>query len=292
MEVGRSDSEIARLIGTPRGTIFAWRHGRGFRYHQRIATATPDWRPSRAAAYSYILGMYLGDGCLSVSAGWAASLIVTLDSAYPGIVGEVERALEDVIADTPVRRFLRMKGSVTALQINHPALPFAFPQHGPGKSTSARSSSPTGSSTSRGAILASSSAVSSTRTAAAPSTGSRRSCRAAGSPSTPIRATSSRTCPPTSGGSSATTASCSASVGRSPTRATSRSLTGRASLCSTSSSGRRPRGHSPSSRLIHSARNGSLISASPPSRAISSSRSSAPSAFCTVDGPGSAKRRR
>jgi hypothetical protein len=77
--------------------------------------------------------MYLGDGCLSVSAGWAASLIVTLDSAYPGIVGEVERALEDVIADTPVRRFLRMKGSVTALQINHPALPFAFPQHGPGK---------------------------------------------------------------------------------------------------------------------------------------------------------------
>jgi len=133
MEVGRSDNEIARLTGTPRGTVSAWRRGRGVRYHQRIASATPDWRPSKAAAYSYILGIYLGDGCFSVSPGWAASLIVTLDSAYPGIVGEVEQALEDVIPDTPVRRFLRMKGSVSALQVNHPALPFAFPQHGRGK---------------------------------------------------------------------------------------------------------------------------------------------------------------
>ena len=46
------------------------------------------------------------------------------------------------------------------------------------------------------------------------------------------------------------------------------------------------------SRRIHSPRNGSLISAKPPSRAISSSRSSASSAFCTVEGPGSAKRLR
>ena len=64
-----------------------------------------------------------------------------------------------------------------------------------------------------------------TRTAAGRSTASRPSCRAGGSPSTSIRASSSRTCRPTSAGSSARRASRSACAGRSPTTATSRSRT-------------------------------------------------------------------
>jgi hypothetical protein len=60
------DSRIARLTGIPRSTVSAWRHGRGDTYHRRLATANSRWRPPCAASYAYLLGIYLGDGCLNV----------------------------------------------------------------------------------------------------------------------------------------------------------------------------------------------------------------------------------
>jgi hypothetical protein len=59
--------------------------------------------------------------------------VITLDSRYPGIIEEVEAATRAVLHDVSVHRFLRMAGSVTVVQANHPVLPFAFPQHGPGQ---------------------------------------------------------------------------------------------------------------------------------------------------------------
>jgi hypothetical protein len=89
MEAGRSDSEIARLTGIPRSTIVGWRQGRGISYHRRAAVANSSWRPLDPPAYCYLLGAYLGDGCMSVSVKGSASLVVTLDSAYPRIVTEL-----------------------------------------------------------------------------------------------------------------------------------------------------------------------------------------------------------
>jgi hypothetical protein len=133
MELGRGDREIAVLTGVPRSTVDAWRHGRGISRHQRVASARPGWRPKRPRAYSYLLGAYLGDGCISVFSPRSASLVITLDSSYPAIVAEIESAARAVFPGVSVHGFLRMGGSVTAVQANHPALPFAFPQHGPGK---------------------------------------------------------------------------------------------------------------------------------------------------------------
>jgi hypothetical protein len=132
MEVGRGDGEIARLTGVPRGTVAAWRHNRGVTFHRRLASARPAWRPKGPREYCYLLGIYLGDGCISIASARSASLVVTLDSTYPAIIAEVEEAARTVFPGVPVHRFLRMGGSVTAVQANHPALPFAFPQHGPG----------------------------------------------------------------------------------------------------------------------------------------------------------------
>jgi hypothetical protein len=56
-----------------------------------------------------------------------------LDSSYPGVIAEVQEAVGAVFPGVGVHGFLRMGGSVTAVQANHPALPFAFPQHGPGR---------------------------------------------------------------------------------------------------------------------------------------------------------------
>jgi hypothetical protein len=133
MEIGRGDYEIARLTGVPRSTVGAWRRGLGISRHQRQASARPDWRPRDAASYSYLLGTYLGDGCISIFSPRAVSLVITLDSTYPVIVDEVESAARSVLPDASVNRFLRVHGSVTAVQVCHPALPFAFPQHGPGR---------------------------------------------------------------------------------------------------------------------------------------------------------------
>ena len=132
MEIGRGDYEIARLTGVPRATVGAWRHGRGITLHLRVATARPAWRPKNPQAYCYLLGVYLGDGCIHVLSRRSACLVVTLDSSHPGIVEAVMDATRAVLPDVPVITYSRMGGSVTAVQVNHPALPFAFPQHGPG----------------------------------------------------------------------------------------------------------------------------------------------------------------
>jgi hypothetical protein len=79
-----------------------------------------------------LLGVYLGDGCLYVSPRGFASIVITLDASYPGIVEQTMTALGACFPDTPVHRFSRSDGSAAAVQLNHPALPFAFPQHGAG----------------------------------------------------------------------------------------------------------------------------------------------------------------
>jgi hypothetical protein len=39
------------------------------------------------AAYVYLLGIYLGDGCISQNAKGVAKLRLSMDSKYPGILG-------------------------------------------------------------------------------------------------------------------------------------------------------------------------------------------------------------
>jgi hypothetical protein len=132
MEAGHGDSEIARMTGIPRPTISAWRHGRGTGYHLRLSAANPSWRPSRPREYCYLLGLYLGDGCINASPRGFASIIITLDAAYPGIVEQAVAAFGACFPETPAHSFPRSEGSVAAVQLNDPALPFAFPQHGAG----------------------------------------------------------------------------------------------------------------------------------------------------------------
>jgi hypothetical protein len=128
---GYGDCEIAWRTGIPRSTISAWRHGRNVTYHQRLSEA-PSWHPSHPSAYCYLLGLYLGDGCLYVSPTGFATIVITLDVSYPGIVEEAMTALRTCFPNTPVHWAPRNDGSVAAVQANHPALPFALPHHGAG----------------------------------------------------------------------------------------------------------------------------------------------------------------
>jgi hypothetical protein len=133
IEEGLGVSEISRVTGIPRSTISAWRHNRGRRYHDRLATATARWRPVQPAAYCYLLGAYLGDGCLNVSPSGAASLLVSLDLSYPAIIDAVERSITTVFPGVGVVRVFPNEAHLAVVRASHPALPFAFPQHGTGR---------------------------------------------------------------------------------------------------------------------------------------------------------------
>jgi hypothetical protein len=133
MEVGRSDRQIEALTGIPRGTVGAWRNGRGVARHRRVARAGPAWRPEDPAVYAYLLGVYLGDGHIVISSERSARLVVTLDATYPAIVEEAREAMRTTFPLSSVTLHDRKGGSCVALQVCDPGIPFAFPQHGPGR---------------------------------------------------------------------------------------------------------------------------------------------------------------
>lgn len=127
-EAGYSDYAVAAATGVPRPTITRWRH-RGFAERNEPSVS---WTVA-APEYPYLLGLYLGDGCL-YRPGRARSHTVDLacDAGYPAIIGEAERALR-VVFDAPVRHWLPEDAACVHLRATHRAMAYAFPQHGPGR---------------------------------------------------------------------------------------------------------------------------------------------------------------
>jgi hypothetical protein len=84
-------------------------------------------------SYAYLLGLYLGDGCLSKHRRGVFRLRVVLDSRYPGIVAECAAAMRDLLPGN--RPGLQPKHGENAWEVSifSKALPCFFPQHGPGR---------------------------------------------------------------------------------------------------------------------------------------------------------------
>jgi hypothetical protein len=91
------------------------------------------WFPPDAAIYAYLLGMYLGDGCLSSRPRGNPFLQVRLDGAYPGIVAECRAALERLVEDLPVHVYHSTHERTVTVQATYVDWLRVFPQHGPGR---------------------------------------------------------------------------------------------------------------------------------------------------------------
>jgi hypothetical protein len=91
-----------------------------------------SWSPSDKHAYAYLLGWYLGDGCISHT-GRAYQLVITCDVAYPAIIDECCAA---IIAAVPGRvphvHPHKVHNSVR-IESGWTRWPEAFPQHGRGR---------------------------------------------------------------------------------------------------------------------------------------------------------------
>jgi hypothetical protein len=135
-KAGLSATEVARHVGAPRSTVRDWIYGKVPR--ARNGTGAGCARcgalhdlPGLPPAYVYLLGMYLGDGCLSEHRREVYKLRISLDARYPGIADECERAIRAVM---PKNRVGRVRNSGWhELFAYSKAWPCLFPQHGPGR---------------------------------------------------------------------------------------------------------------------------------------------------------------
>lgn len=131
---GLNDCQIARKTGIPRPTVRDWRRRPPKRLTQPQAASAcgvdHDFGALPVAAYSYLLGLYLGDGCISRHRRvWR--LRIVLDKKYPAIIDRCRQAIETLM---PAQHagFVNKKGCVeVSLCSKH--WPCLFPQHGPGR---------------------------------------------------------------------------------------------------------------------------------------------------------------
>ena len=126
---GLSDYAVAERIHVPRSTVQKWRRS-GPPVRRPRRREHPITRPVDDAAYSYVLGMYLGDGCLSKQ-NLKFGLQITLDANYPFVIAECKNAIEQCL---PVRaRVQRPRGGAVRIWAFDWDWPNLFPQHGPGR---------------------------------------------------------------------------------------------------------------------------------------------------------------
>jgi len=78
-----------------------------------------------------LLGIYLGDGCIS-RAGRTFRLRLSLDARHPGVIRDARAVLQRGFACNQVGTVQADGGSTVVLSVYNSHLPCLLPQHGPG----------------------------------------------------------------------------------------------------------------------------------------------------------------
>ncbi|MHB9754365.1 transcriptional regulator [Streptomyces sp. BYX5S] len=134
---GRSLNSVSKETGVSRAALRAWQT-RIEPLPRMLPQATPCARckpepelPADTAAYSYLLGLYLGDGCISAGARCGYFLRIACANVHPGLI---EQCAAAVRAINPSGRSARVQavGCVSVVGYSR-HWPCFFPQHGPGK---------------------------------------------------------------------------------------------------------------------------------------------------------------
>ncbi|MEV7105021.1 transcriptional regulator [Streptomyces atroolivaceus] len=132
---GFSQNSVSKQTGISRAALRSWLkriepsgYGRGAEC-PRCSEA--QRLPDDPAAYSYLLGLYLGDGCVSSTKRGVYSLRIACADAWPGLIDACAKAVQSA---RPANKVCRVQSQgcqyVTSFSKHWPCL---FPQHGPGK---------------------------------------------------------------------------------------------------------------------------------------------------------------
>jgi len=137
LAIGKTDSEIAACTGIPRRTICDWRRGHHLRRNRarrgdHRCTEAHDFSLLPEEEYVYLLGLYLGDGCISQGRRGVYRLRITLDSCYPRIISECRDAINAVFPQQAARVAKRRQSRCVDVSLWSKHWPCLIPQHGPG----------------------------------------------------------------------------------------------------------------------------------------------------------------
>jgi len=130
---GYNQSQISRMTGINRSSVGEWIRGgrtrsQGSCSHEVDQCARRTTLPG--PAYVYLLGLYLGDGCISTCPRDVFKLRITCCDAYPHLMDLCEEAMVAVLPNR-VGRVHRV--GCTELYSHSKHWPCLFPQHGPGR---------------------------------------------------------------------------------------------------------------------------------------------------------------
>ncbi len=140
VRAGWNDCEITRETGIPRRTILDWRSGRAPDFDRvrtrpgsgartcAVCRGVPSILP--LPAYTYLLGLYLGDGCIAAHDRGVFRLRIVCSDAYPELIRLCQCAMAEVLPNK-VSRTAKIGCTEVASYSKH--WPCLFPQHGPGK---------------------------------------------------------------------------------------------------------------------------------------------------------------
>lgn len=135
LDQGFSQNSVSKQTGISRAAIRSWQT-RIEPLDRNRAKACPRCGDTPTeiedpAAYAYLLGLYLGDGCISATRRGVYSLRIACADAWPGLIDACAEAVQKVRPSNKVCR-VRSQGCqyVTSFSKHWPCL---FPQHGPGK---------------------------------------------------------------------------------------------------------------------------------------------------------------
>ncbi|UKY49553.1 transcriptional regulator [Streptomyces inhibens] len=134
---GRSLNSVSKETGISRASLRSWQLRIEPLPRMRVQAepctrcqCTPE-PPENAREYSYLLGLYLGDGCVSAHPRTGYYLRIACADAWPGLVDACEAAMRAVNPTRSAYR-TRAQGCVSVVSYSQ-HWPCLFPQHGPGK---------------------------------------------------------------------------------------------------------------------------------------------------------------
>ncbi|QPP09409.1 helix-turn-helix domain-containing protein [Streptomyces bathyalis] len=131
---GLRNSIVAERLGVPVGTVGWWLHedrkDRGIVVERQHDCPRCQNLPIDGPAYSYLLGLYLGDGHI-VAKHKQNHLSIYCCDGWPGLIAAAEDAMRKVITGAGTGR--RMKIGCTEVKSYTKHWKCLFPQHGPGR---------------------------------------------------------------------------------------------------------------------------------------------------------------
>ncbi|MEN3537782.1 helix-turn-helix domain-containing protein [Microbispora sp. ZYX-F-249] len=134
--LGYNDREVAAFCGVSLGAVQKWRTGvrrvREDEDRRRNGSCPRCYnRPLDRPSYSYLLGLYLGDGHISLGPKRVHRLSIFCGDSWPGLIEAAARNLAAVMPTSSVSR--RQHTGCTEVKSYSTHWACLFPQHGPGK---------------------------------------------------------------------------------------------------------------------------------------------------------------